>query len=114
MDAVVAALCFALGLSLDLLAAFLLEVSALHFLQLSGEPLNLVLVLVDLGLIHVEFGCHRLHLGCLFLKILLVDGELFSNFWTGLSRKQVFQFNIKLFFLLDDDILFDNFLRFLD
>lgn len=56
-----------------MLAPLLLIVLALHVLELSRESFNLVLVLVDLGLVHVEFGGHGLHLVRLLLKILLVN-----------------------------------------
>jgi hypothetical protein len=67
LDALVAALGLVLSLALNLLTAFLLEVSALHLLQLSGESFDLVLVLVDLSLVHVEFSSHCFHLRSLFL-----------------------------------------------
>jgi len=59
--------------TVHLLATLLLIVLALHILKLSRESLNLILVLVDLGLVHVEFGRHGLHLVRLLLKILLVN-----------------------------------------
>lgn len=60
--------------ALHLLTAFLLVVLALHVLELASEALDFVLVLVDLGLVHVEFSSHGLHLVGLLLEVLLVDG----------------------------------------
>jgi len=62
-----------LGLFGVLLAALLLVVSSLHLLQFTGEALNLILVLVDLGLVHVKLSSHGLHLVGLLLEILLVN-----------------------------------------
>ena len=87
LDALVTALRLVLSLSLNLLAALLLKVSAFHFLQLSGESLDLVLVLVDLSLVHIEFSGHSFHLRSLFLEVLLIDRELFCNFRAWLSCK---------------------------
>ena len=61
------------SLSLLLLAPLLFVEFALHLLKLSGQPLNLVFVLIDLGLVHVELGGHGLHLIGLGLQVLLVD-----------------------------------------
>jgi len=73
------------GFTLHLLTAFLLVVLALHVLELACEALNFVLVFINLSLVHVEFSSHSLHLVGLLLEVLLVDGELFSHFGTGLS-----------------------------
>lgn len=97
-----------------LLATLLLVVSSLHLLQFTSETLNLILVLVDLRLVHVEFSSHSLHLVGLLLQVLLVDRELFSDFGTGLTSKEVLEFDIELLFLLDDDILLNDFLGLLD
>lgn len=103
-----------LGLPVVLLSALLLVVATLHLLQLAGQPLNLVLVLVDLGLVHVQLGSHRLHLVGLLLQVLLVDRQLLSDFGAGLSSKQVLQLNIQFFLLLDDHVLLNNILSLLD
>ena len=97
-----------------LLATLLLVVSSLHLLEFTSETLNLILVLVDLSLVHVEFSSHSLHLVGLLLQVLLVDGELFSDFGTGLTSKQVLEFDVEFLFLLDDDILLNDFLGLLD
>lgn len=102
------------GFALHLLTAFLLVVFALHVLELAGETFDLVFVLIDLGLVHVELSSHSLHLVSLFLKVLLVDGELFSNFRTGLSSQEVLQLNVELLLLLDHDILLNDFFSLLD
>ena len=62
-----------LGLSLALhsFTSLLLVVLSLHLLKLAGEALDLILVLIDLGLVHVELGGHSLHLASLLLQILL-------------------------------------------
>ena len=103
-----------LGFALHSLAALLLVVLSLHLLKLTGEALDLVLVLVDLGLVHVEFGGHCLHLVGLLLQVLLVDGELLGDLGAGLSRKQVLKLNIELFLLLDGHVLLDDLLSLLD
>lgn len=114
LDALVATLSLVLGLSLVLVAALLLDVPAFHVLKLTGKALDLVLVLVNLSLVHVELRGHCLHLAGLLLEVLLVDGELFSHFGARLSRQQVFQLNVQLFLLLDNYVLFNNFLSLLD
>lgn len=103
-----------LRLPLNLLAALLLIVFAFHVLQLASQPLDLVLVLIHLSLIHVEFSGHGLHLAGLFLEILLVDAKLFGHFGSRLSGQKIFQLNVQFFFLLDDNILFDNLFGFFD
>lgn len=103
-----------LSLSLNLLSALLLIVLAFHILQLTSESFNLILVLIDLGLVHVKFSCHRLHLTSFLLKVLLIDRELLSNLWTRLSCQQILQLNIELFLFLDDYILLDDLLCLLD
>jgi len=102
------------GFALHLLTAFLLVVFALHVLELACETFDLVFVLIDLGLVHVELSSHSLHLVSLFLKVLLVDGELFGNFRTGLSSQEVLQLNVELLLLLDHDILLNDFFSLLD
>jgi len=67
-----------------------------------------------LSLVHVELSSHGLHLRGLLFKVLLVDGELFSNLWTRLSSEKVFELNIELFLLSNDDVLLDDFLSLLD
>lgn len=103
-----------LGFSLDLLSALLLVVLALHVLELAGQALDLVLVFVYLSLVHVEFGCHGLHLSSLFLEVLLIDGELLCNFGARLSREQVLELDVELLLLLDDDIFLNHLLSLLD
>ena len=105
-----------LGLSLALhsFTSFLLVVLSLHLLKLAGEALDLILVLIDLGLVHVELGSHRFHLASLLLQILLVDGELLRDFWAWLPCKQVLQLNVELLFLLDGHILLDHLLSLLN
>ncbi len=105
---------FLLGFRVVLLSALLLVVSPLHLLQFSRQPLDLILVLVDLRLVHVEFGCHGLHLVGLLLQVLLVDGQLFSDFGAGLTSKQVFEFDVEFLFFLDDDVLLNNLLGLLN
>ena len=102
------------GFALHLLTAFLLVVFALHVLELACETFDLVFVLIDLSLVHVELSSHSLHLVSLFLKVLLVDGELFGNFRTGLSSQEVLQLNVELLLLLDHDILLNDFFSLLD
>ena len=103
-----------LGLTLHLLTALLLVVLSLHFLEFTGQSLDLVLVLVDLSLVHVEFGSHSFHLVGLLLQVLLVDGKLFGNLRTWLSGQEVLEFDVELFLLLDADILLYHFLSLLD
>ena len=103
-----------LGLLVVLLSALLLVVASLHLLELAGQPLNLVLVLIYLGLVHVELGSHSLHLVGLLLQVLLVDRELLSDFGAGLASKQVFEFDVEFLLLLDDDILLDDIFCLLD
>lgn len=103
-----------LSLSLHLLSSLLLVVLSLHVLELSGESLDFVLVLIDLSLVHVQFSCHCLHLTSLLLQVLLVNGELLSNFRTWLSGKKVLELDIEFFFLLDNDILLNDFFSLLD
>ena len=103
-----------LGLSLHLLSALLLVVLALHVLQLTSEALDLVLVLVDLSLVHVQLRCHRFHLVGLLLEVLLIDRELLGDFGARLASEQVLELDVELFLLLDDHILLDDLLRLLD
>lgn len=102
------------GLALHLLTAFLLVVLALHVLELAGEALDLILVLIDLSLVHVELGSHRLHLVGLLLEVLLVDRELLSDFWTGLSGQEVLELNVEFLFLRDHDVLLNDLLSLLN
>ena len=108
LNALITALSFALGFALNLLTALLLEVSAFHLLKLSCEAFDLVLVLIDLGLVHVEFSCHSFHLRCFLFEILLVDRQLLCNLRAGLSSKKVLELNVQLLFLLNDDIFLNN------
>ena len=97
-----------LSFSLHLLSALLLVVLTLHVLKFTSQSFDLVLILVHLSLVHVELSGHGFHLAGLFFKVLLVDGELLSNFWTRLSREQVLQLDIELLFFLDNNILLNN------
>jgi len=78
-----------LGLSFALhgLTTLLLVVLSLHLLKLTCQALDFILVLVDLGLVHVKLGSHRLHLARLLLQVLLVNGELLGNLRAGLSSE---------------------------
>ena len=105
---------FGLGLALHGLTALLLVVLSLHLLELAGQSLDLILVLVDLSLVHVEFGSHGFHLVGLLLQVLLVDGKLFGNLRTWLSGQEVLEFDVELFLLLDGHVLLDDLLSFLD
>jgi len=71
-------------LTYSLIASLLFIILPLHFLEFSRDPFNLVLVLVDLCLVHVEFRGHRLHLVSLLLKVRLVDRQLLSHLRTRL------------------------------
>ena len=103
-----------LGLALNLFAALLLVVFALHILKFTSKTFNFVLILVNLSLIHVQLCSHCLHLSCFLLEILLIDRELLSYFRTGLSSKQILQLNVKFLLLLNNDILLNNLFSFLD
>ena len=48
------------------------------------------------------------------LQVLLVDGELFGDFWAWLSGQEVLEFDVELFFLLDGHVLLDDLLSLLD
>ena len=103
-----------LSFSLHLLSSLLLVVLSLHILELSRESFNLILVLIDLSLVHVQLSCHRLHLRSLLLEVLLVDRELLSNLWSRLSSQEVLELNIELLFLLDYDVLLHDLFSLLD
>ena len=103
-----------LCLALHGFASLLLVVLSLHLLKLTSQALDLILVLVDLGLVHVELSSHRLHLVGLLLQVLLVDGQLLSNFRARLASKQVLQLYVELLFFLDADILLHHLLGLLD
>jgi len=103
-----------LSIALHLLATLLLVILPLHLLKLTSQAFNLVLVLVDLRLVHVEFSSHGLHLIGLLLEVLLVNGKLLSNLWTRLSSQEIFELNVELFLLLDSDVFLYDFLSFLD
>jgi len=107
-------LCLVAILSYSLVASLLLVVLPLHFLQISSQSFDLVLVLINLSLVHVEFWGHCFHLVGLLLQILLIDGQLLSNFRSRLPSKQVLQLDVQLLFLLYDYIFFDHFLRLLN
>ena len=97
-----------------MLSPLLLVVLSLHVLELSGQSFDLILVFVDLSLVHVELCSHCLHLTCLLLQVLLIDGELFSDFRTWLSGKKILELDVELLLFLDNYILFDDFLGLLD
>ena len=105
-----------LGLSFALhgLATLLLVVLSLHLLKLASQTLDFVLVLVDLGLVHVELGGHRLHLRSLLLEILLINRQLLGDFGAWLPGEEVLELDVKLLLLLDSNVLFDDLLGFLD
>ncbi len=103
-----------LCLSLHLLSSLLLVVLSLHVLKFSGKSFNLILVLIDLCLIHVELSSHCFHLTCLFFQVLLIDRQLLGNLWSWLSCKKILKLNIELFFLLNDNVFFNNFFSFFD
>jgi len=50
----------------------------------------------------------------LLLEVLLVDRELFSNFWAGLSGQKVLELNVELLFLLNHNVFLNDLLSFLD
>ena len=62
-----------LSFSLHLLSPLLLVVLSLHVLELASQSFDFILVLIYLGLVHVQLGGHCLHLTGLFFEILLVD-----------------------------------------
>jgi len=103
-----------LSFALHGFATLLLVVLSFHLLELAGQPLDFVLVLVNLSLVHVELGSHCFHLVSLLLQVLLVDGELFCDLWTWLSSQKVFEFDVEFLFLLDGHIFLDNLLCLLD
>lgn len=103
-----------LSFALHGFASLLLVVLSLHLLELASQPLDLILVLVDLGLVHVELSGHGFHLVGLLLQVLLVDRELFGDFWARLSSQKVLEFDVELFFLLDGHVLLDDLFSLLD
>ena len=99
---------------MHLLASLLLVVLSLHVLELTSQSFDLIFVLVNLSLIHIEFSSHCLHLRSLFLQILLIDGKLLSSLWSGLSGKKVFKLNIEVLLLLNKGVSFNNLFGLLD
>ena len=89
-----------------------LEIDILALLDLDIDTINFKLVGVDLSLVILEFSDHLLELLSAFLKISLILVELLSDIWTTLFRKNVFQLDVQLLFLLNKDIFFRNFFRF--
>lgn len=103
-----------LGGTLHLIAALLFEILPFHFLKLAGESLDLVLVLVDLRLVHVELGSHRLHLVGLLLQVLLIHAQLLADLRTWGPSKQALEFDVDLLLLLNLNVLFNNLFGLLD
>ena len=94
--------------------AFELIVSILGLLDLAVNSINLKLVGLYLRLVVLQLGNHLLELFASFLKVLLVDDQLLSDFWATLLSENVLQLNIELLLLLDEDIFFGHFLSFSD
>ena len=97
-----------------LFSAFLFVVLPLHILQLPRQPLNLILILIDLRLIHVQLRRHSLHLIRLLLQTLLIDRQLLSHLRARLPRQQTLQLNIEFLFFLNHYVFFYYLLSFLN
>ena len=87
-----------------------LEENILALLDLSIDPLDLELVGMDLSLIVLELSHHLLELLSALLQISLILGQLLGHIRTTLLRKNVLKLNVKLLFLLDEDVFLRDFL----
>lgn len=88
------------------------EVQLLDLVDLAVESLDLKLVCIYLRLVIFELLNHFFQLIRSLLQVLLIHLQLLSNFRTWLLSQNIFQFDVQLFFLLDQHVLFWNFLRF--
>ena len=91
-----------------------LEVDVFALLNLSVNPVNLELICVHLGLVVLQLGHHFLELLSALLQVYLIFAKLLGYVWTTLLGKNVLELNVKLFFLLNQDILLRNFLSLRD
>jgi len=60
---------------------------------------------MNLRLVVLEFSYHLLELLRALFQVLLVHNQLLSDFGTTLLGQDVLELDVKLFFLLDEDIL---------
>lgn len=97
-------------LVLLLLFTFLvLELVLLDHVQLSGQAFHLILVLIDLCLVHVDFGCHGLQLFVLFVQCCLHRVHFLHIDIAGTFHDVVLQFFLHFFFFVQSQFFFHNF-----
>jgi hypothetical protein len=81
-----------------------LEVGIFTFLDPGVDAVDFKLVGVHLRLVVLQLNDHLLELLAAFLQILLVNHQLLSDFGSALLGQDVFELDVKLFFLLDENI----------
>lgn len=100
------------GLPVSGLLATTLEPHLLDVSDLLVESLVFEAVSIDLCLVILEFSNHVLQLLSSLLKVLLINLELFSDLRARLLGQNVLKLNVKLFFLLNEDVLLTDLLGF--
>ena len=81
-----------------------LEVVVLTLLDLRIDSFDLELVLLSLGLEMFDFSNHLFKLLGALLQRLLVKHKLLSDFGSTLLSEDILQLDVKLFFLLNQDV----------
>lgn len=97
---------------IDNFVLFTVEVKFFDWPNLFIKSFNFKSVSINLWLVIFQFFYHFTKLVGSLLQILLINLQLFSNFWSTLFRQNIFKFDIKFFFFLDKDVFLRNLFRF--
>ena len=73
------------------------------------DSVNLKSVCMDLRLVVFKFKNHFFKLFGPFFQVLLVNYQLFCDFWTTLLSQDVFKLDVKLFLFLNQHVFLRNF-----
>jgi len=88
------------------------EVGVLALLDLTIDALNFKSVLLGLRLEVLYLNNHLFQLFTSLFKRLLVQNQLLSNLWATLLCQNILQFDVQLFFLLNQYIFLTHFFCF--
>ena len=95
---------FSLHVLVDDVILLRVEVEFFDWANLLVQSLDLKLVSMHLGLVVLELLDHFFELHWSLLQVLLVNHQLFCNFWAWLLRQDVLQLDVQFLFLLDQHV----------
>ena len=72
----------------------MLDPIALEISALLGDHGDIAAIFVDLLLVHAKLDSHGLHLFGFLLQVLLVQRDLFFDFWSWRPSEDVFKFDV--------------------